>query len=591
MKRILHGQIKITDGGAFLIGALVGVLFFGLFYSFSLAVPTNTDWIWHSITRDTAQHQLGWEMYRATGKGATIQGLAYPAGLSIVYMDVIPLLALTFKPLSGILPSQFQYFGLWSLLCYTLMGGLAAVLLRRIWRKFYSSKATLWQVLYLVAGSLFYVLSPMVLARTLYHPALAGQWLILLGFLVFDDTPRAKHWWQLMLIWCAVLALTILIHPYFLPMLGAIMLLSIIRYFDKLDLGGTVKIWLRVVVMVLVPAAVSLGIFYTIGGFSQSGAEIYDLAEKGFNLTSFANAMGYSRLVLGFLNRSTSPETMMWLGLGVWLMIIICLALLCGKHRLKYLWAKFRLWWGFENRQRHICYLIVAVLLFVFAVGVRVDVGPISLFQFTPPAPIYKFWTAFRAAAREAWPFYYALIFGIIYCLLYLINRAHFIHRGFGWRRKYLPIISATVLAALVLIQAVDFLLSPNVAAKYEGFKVAKLMPPEYVALDLGELARGKQNLLPLDDNARGDHSGTYILGRTALKYDMNMGVGFYARVPAGAEAAKETWQAQARNGKLSAKDLQTNLYVVKDANLVDKIGQHYELKKVGGRWFIDAAR
>jgi hypothetical protein len=54
---------------------------------------------------------------------------------------------------------------------------------------------------------------------------------------------------------------------------------------------------------------------------------------------------------------------------------------------------------------------------------------------------------------------------------------------------------------------------------------------------------------------------------------------------------AKKTWQAQACNGKLYAKDLQTNLYVVKDANLADKIGQHYKLKKVGGWWFIAAAR
>lgn len=589
MKKLFR-QTKITDGKAFLVGALVGAIFFGLFFGFELVQPTNTDWIWHAITRDTAQHQLGWEMYRATGQGATITGLAYPAGLSIVYMDVIPLLALIFKPLSAILPSQFQYFGLWSLLCYVLMGGLAAVLLWRIWRKFYGDQASVWQGLFLIGGSLFFVLSPMVLARTLYHPALAGQWLILLGFLIFVDTPKVKRWWQLMLIWVGTLALAILIHPYFLPMLGAIMLLSIIRYFDKLKALSPVKSWLAVAAMVLVPAALALSIFYAIGGFSQSGAEIYDLAEKGFNLLSFANAMGYSRLVPGFANRSSSPETMMWLGLGVWLMIASCLILLIGRGRIKNIWAKLRRWWN-TNRTQHVCYLVVGLLLFIFAVGVRVDAGPWTLFQFMPPAPIYKLWTAFRAAAREAWPLYYVLIFGVIYALLYLVNRVHFIGREKAWRQKYLPIITASAIAALALVQAVDFLLSPNAIAKYEGFKMAKRTAPEYEALNLGESAKGKKNLLPLDDDARGDHSGTYILGRTALKYDMRMGVGFYARVPQSAEAAKETWQAQARNGKLSQADLRDNLYCVRDVDLADKISQHYEMRKIGAWWFIASAK
>ena len=46
--------------------------------------------------------------------------------------------------------------------------------------------------------------------------------------------------------------------------------------------------------MTIVPATVAVGIFYLVGGFSLgTGAEVYDLADKGFNLLSFANPLGY----------------------------------------------------------------------------------------------------------------------------------------------------------------------------------------------------------------------------------------------------------------------------------------------------------
>ena len=45
-----------------------------------------------------------------------------------------------------------------------------------------------WQYLAVAAGSLLFVLSPMVMARSFYHPALAGQWIILLGFIIIIES-------------------------------------------------------------------------------------------------------------------------------------------------------------------------------------------------------------------------------------------------------------------------------------------------------------------------------------------------------------------------------------------------------------------
>jgi len=93
--------------GAFLLGAAAATVFFGLQFGFSIVNPLATDWIWHGVTHDTAQHFIGWEFFRASGSGAVINGLAYPEGLPVTFMDAIPLIALPLKLMAGILPANF----------------------------------------------------------------------------------------------------------------------------------------------------------------------------------------------------------------------------------------------------------------------------------------------------------------------------------------------------------------------------------------------------------------------------------------------------------------------------------------------------
>ena len=77
----------------------------------------------------------------------------------------------------------------------------------------------------------------------------------------------------------------------------------------------------------MLPAIFAIVVFWAIGGLSLgSGAEVRDLSEKGFNLLSFANSSGYSSLIPIYANASSSPESMMWLGVGIWLAIIVVIA-------------------------------------------------------------------------------------------------------------------------------------------------------------------------------------------------------------------------------------------------------------------------
>ena len=559
------------------LGALIGLIVFGFLYGFEIVSPTYTDWIWHSETHDTAQHQLGWEFYRAESSGGMIKRLAPPTGLSMVFMDVIPLVALMFKPLAGVLPASFQYFGLWGLSCYILIGGVGALLVDAVWRRTGLAKSAglprRW--LAIGAGASFFVLSPIVLARSFYHPALAGQWIILLGILLVVETSGFKSAGRLAAIWAAVLAGAILIHPYFLPMMGVLMVLSVVRLIDRQGWSGRYR-WRALAIMTIVPAAVAVGIFYLVGGFSLgTGAEVYDLADKGFNLLSFANPLGYS-ILPAFPNRSTSGETMMWLGLGVWLMLLLAAWLWRGNYRAA--WLHLRQYW---RQRRWMCRvgLAVSTLLLIFAVGVRIDAGPATLVQYSVPRPIYEIWSAFRASAREAWVFYYATI----------LLAGYFLTSGLTRRREHRHGWSAGVVVAMILlivvgVQAVDILASPRAIAKRRDFRRITGTSAQFTPLNLGSIYHGQKQLIALDESFRGDQSGTYIIGRTALRYGMSLNAGFFARLPDRVRREQANWRAKLTTGQLTVHRLESVVLFTRDDQMVKTLPRWVKHHRLG-RW------
>ncbi len=570
-----RGQSKRWQ--VFTLGALIGLVVFGFLYGFRIVNPIYTDWIWHSETHDTAQHQLGWEFYRAESSGGMIKRLAPPAGLSMVFMDVIPLVALMVKPLAGALPASFQYFGLWGLSCYILIGGLGALLVDTIWRRTGLAKSAglprRW--LAIGAGASLFALSPIVLARSFYHPALAGQWIILLGILLVIETPRFKSAGRLTAIWVAVLTGAILIHPYFLPIMGVLMVLSVVRLIDRQGWRGRCR-WRALAIMTIVPAAVAVGIFYLVGGFSLgTGAEVYDLADKGFNLLSFANPLGYS-ILPAFPNRSTSGETMMWLGLGVWLMLLLAAWLWRGNYRAA--WLHLRQYW---RRHRRMCRVSLAVstLLLIFAVGVRIDAGPATLVQYSVPKPIYELWSAFRASAREAWVFYYATI----------LLAGYFFASGLTkWREhrhgRSVGVIVAMILLVVVGVQAVDILASPRAIAKRRDFRRITGTSAQLTPLDLGSIYHGQKQLIALDESFRGDQSGTYIIGRTALRYGMSLNAGFFARLPDRVRREQVSWRAKLTTGQLTVHRLESVVLFTGDDRIVKTL-PHWVKRSRLGRW------
>ena len=119
-----------------LTGALLGALIFLLLYGVRVLDPTSVDWILNNPSPDPAQHYLGWELFRRSPVhlpyiGANYNAV-YPFRTSVLFTDSLPLAALLFKLLGGILPTRFQYFGWWGLFCYMMQGGLAQAVIARI---------------------------------------------------------------------------------------------------------------------------------------------------------------------------------------------------------------------------------------------------------------------------------------------------------------------------------------------------------------------------------------------------------------------------------------------------------------------------
>ena len=110
---------------------LVGFLAYAYVTHFNGLNPFKVDWLlpfWRG-TVDSSDHYIGWEFFRHTPLLQWPIGANYPLGMelssSIVFTDSIPIAAYIAKLLNPILPTTFQYLGIWIWLCFALQAFFA----------------------------------------------------------------------------------------------------------------------------------------------------------------------------------------------------------------------------------------------------------------------------------------------------------------------------------------------------------------------------------------------------------------------------------------------------------------------------------
>ena len=157
---------------AFLV--IVSITLFIYLLGLEFIGPLNQDWL---SSGDLSMYQIGWKYFRNDIWRFPLglnPNFGIYAGGSIVFSDTIPIFAIFFKIFDSYLPSAFQYFSIWILLCIYL-------------QLFFSFKIIFKltdDLFYSLIGSLFFCFATIFINRSAVHLSLTAQWLILFGFYI-----------------------------------------------------------------------------------------------------------------------------------------------------------------------------------------------------------------------------------------------------------------------------------------------------------------------------------------------------------------------------------------------------------------------
>ncbi|UVL41793.1 DUF6311 domain-containing protein [Pseudomonas sp. B21-040] len=378
-----------------LLPVLIGVLAFFIVVGPRALNPQNIAWLGNG---DPATHYLGWVFFRQSPWTFPIgHNPSYGLELSngIIFSDSNPLLAFLFKPFASLLPTPFQYFGLWFLACFVLQAWFA------------------WKLVGLVSthvgvravSTALFLFVPPMLMRMPFHLSLGGHFLVLASlYLALHPQLRRRR-----LAWGALLAAAALIHAYFLAMVAVIWIADLTSgYFKK-------KLTLQ-------PAAIELiGLFSLVtvccwqAGYFSVGSEGAISAGFGLyamNLLSlidpgnWAGQWSYVLKDLPGVQGLGEVEGFLFLGLGLMTLGICALVgLLQGRT-------------GFFQRLRRWPLLLVALVgLGLFSISNHVALGSLDI-TFPLPPWVISIANVFRASGRMFWPLYYAFIFAMIFLVI-----------------------------------------------------------------------------------------------------------------------------------------------------------------------------
>ena len=456
---------KSSSIPGFILGCLVGLVFFLFIFGGRIIDPTYVDWLLHSDdlegSVDLTQHYMGWVFYRDTPWqfpfGLT-EGI-YSSPVSVIYTDSIPLFAFIFKVLSPVLPAEFQYFGFYGLMCYCLMGGFAVLLVRRVNDSF----------LFHLASAVLFVCNPVMLNRMYLHTALAGHFLILAGLCLYFYHQKLSDVRRILL-WTLLVTCGTLINAYFTPMLYGLLffagLSDILYKKSAADHVYRLKL-LGLPVLCTVVLCYAFGMFYGNVPSTAGGLEVLS-----FNLNSFFNPMtkltDFHDHIMGYKDMNYSKwlpalpmstayqnEGFAYLGVGLIILILLVILVLVSK-------PVSGIAYEYDDlpdpaiRKNLFVFMVICLILALSPVA---TLGEITLYHLRLPDFLHDLWSSFRSTARFIWPVYYCLIA----MTLFAVGRLSMAVKS---RVAYTAVYLMLFLA--VAIQLLD--LTPGYVKKHDAF-------------------------------------------------------------------------------------------------------------------------
>ena len=369
-------------------------------YGIRILNPIYTDWLL-GTGEDLTQHYIGWEAFRRTPWQfplGMVDCLAYPNKTSVILTDSIPLFAVLFKIMSPVLPDTFQYFGIWGMLCWILMGILAV----RILSKYETNPVKLF------FSSALFLIIPTVLHRMYAHTALAGQWILLLGLVPLFDREKYSSKCERFKFIFLLGALAASIHLYFVLMCGIELIGICVYYYRKL------KSFVEVIISLLIYCCTSALIVYILGGF-YGGFEAQNsgLGFYSHNIIGLFDSQGMSSIIEELPRYGVGQgEGFAYIGMGMLILfalsVPLILVLLFNREK------------NYDLKQIT-ALLVVCIISFIFALSPVITLGSHLLVEIQLPHFIYNMISIFRCTGRVAWIYMYIVMICscIVVCKLF----------------------------------------------------------------------------------------------------------------------------------------------------------------------------
>ncbi len=364
------------------IGGLLGSIVFLLFYGYKILDPSFIGW---TMKGDAATHFLGWHFFRSEPWSlplGLINSYQYPQGTSLIFTDSIPLLAIPLKLISSLLPPIFQYHGLWLLLCYLLQGYFAVLLIKQITDKPFP----------ILLGVLFFLLSPVIVQRSLEHEALSAHWIILASLYLYFQ----KYNLNIKIKWVILLVIAVMVHFYLFIMAFIIFsgfLLKVIMENYKNNFISIIIFSIITIAIVLI-SMLLLGYFVIDIGNSTAGG----FGHYSMNLLSLINSNGISIFLKSFPLATTGQyEGFNYLGLGLILLLLISIYELSRQK-------------NFFITKIHLPLIFIALILLAISISNKITFSNIVLVEFELPYFIEKLLGVVRSSGRMFWPVTYMLM-------------------------------------------------------------------------------------------------------------------------------------------------------------------------------------
>ena len=370
-----NSQLNQSKNYVLAVCTILGLLFILIIFGVKNLDPLNSDWVRFG-GGDNFQHYIGWRFFREspwTKHFLFLQNLNYPQGTSVIVTDSNPLLCVFFKLFKSILPAEFQFNGLWIFLNYGLIGFFSGLI---GWKM---SK----NVFFTIILSLFSIFNPVVLQRTAIHDTLTAHWLVLYSIYSAVNW-RSSHNW---IGWAAIVILGMMIHVYFIPMVGFILMLQMIWMINNKQK------WVKIILPLISFSISFIGMYY-FAGYNYILPQSSTYGELSMNLNSFINPDGTSILLNDRVTFPLQYEGYNYLGLGFILLIIIA-AVFTRK-------SDFR---------RLLIFTVPCLLYLLLSLSNVITWDQKIMFEIPLPEKWKETLSIFRSSGRLAWPFYYLLLF------------------------------------------------------------------------------------------------------------------------------------------------------------------------------------